>query len=290
MRSDPVSVLTLLGGVARTSELAAGGVDASAVRSAVRIGRVLRLRKGVYALSALDPDRSHAAGHGGALTCVSVVRAHGLWVLDYEPDALHIEVGGHAHSRRDDGCHCVSHWVRASPRLGDRATLSRALATMYSCQGAEALFAALESALRRRALSRAGRREVARLLPHSATWLVDFARADADSGIESLVRLRLHRLGIRVRTQVDIPGVGVVDFVIGDRLILEIDGKGNHEAAPRRHRDLVRDAVAAALGFETLRFDYALVIHDWALVSDAVRSRLEIGAHESDAGRRFRAS
>ena len=44
-----------------------------------------------------------------------------------------------------------------------------------------------------------------------------------------------------------IPGVGVVDFVIGDCLILEADGETH--GGRNRHRDLVRDAIAMALGF-----------------------------------------
>lgn len=60
-------------------------------------------------------------------------------------------------------------------------------------------------------------------------------------------------------SQVRVPGVGVVDFVLGDRVILEVDGKPNHvdgfefpadadadaarkAAASKRHKDLVRRA------------------------------------------------
>ncbi|MFI8633487.1 endonuclease domain-containing protein [Microbacterium sp. NPDC077663] len=100
--------------------------------------------------------------------------------------------------------------------------------------------------------------------------IVDIARPDAESGIESLLRLRLSRLGIRLESQVLVAGVGRVDFVLAGRLILEVDGRLNHEGPSRRHRDLVRDAEAAAAGYETLRFDYALVVHDWPRVQRAI--------------------
>ncbi|WP_300268668.1 DUF559 domain-containing protein [Microbacterium sp.] len=99
--------------------------------------------------------------------------------------------------------------------------------------------------------------------------MLDLARSDAASGLESLLRLRLHLLGIRLDCQVNIDGVGRVDFVVGGRVILETDGKENH-AGELRHKDLMRDAAASALGYETLRFDYAMVVHNWDVVAAAI--------------------
>lgn len=39
---------------------------------------------------------------------------------------------------------------------------------------------------------------------------------------------------------------------------------------PLRHKDLVRDANAALWGHVTLRFDYAMIVHDWDLVERAI--------------------
>lgn len=76
--------------------------------------------------------------------------------------------------------------------------------------------------------------------------------------------------GITLDCQVRIPTVGRVDFVLDGRLILEADGKAHHAGSAQRHRDLVRDAVASALGYETLRFDYAQIVHAWPTVEAAV--------------------
>ncbi|WP_239453303.1 DUF559 domain-containing protein [Microbacterium sp. KCTC 39802] len=156
------------------------------------------------------------------------------------------------------------------------------LVQILGCRGEEVFFAALESALRQRLLSPADREQLSRSVPRRYRWLVAFARDDADSGLESLLRLRLHRHGISLAAQVAIPGVGVVDFVIGDCLIIEADG-GTHEG-PSRHRDRVRDAQAMALGFMTLRFDYAMIVHDWPLVEEAVLAALARNLHRSPAG------
>ncbi|WP_435749299.1 DUF559 domain-containing protein [Microbacterium sp. PMB16] len=149
-----------------------------------------------------------------------------------------------------------------------------ALVHFLRCAGDEAFFAAYESALRLRLLSAAARLRIRQLVPASARWLLDLARADADSGLESLLRLRLHLLGLRLDRQVNILGVGRVDFVIEERLILEVDGKENHDGASMRHKDLTRDAAASALGYESLRFDYAQVVHDWPTVQAAVLAAL----------------
>lgn len=70
-----------------------------------------------------------------------------------------------------------------------------------------------------------------------------------------------------------------MDFLLGDRVILEVDGIGNHDGASNRHKDLVRDANAAVWGFVTLRFDYALVVHDWPTVEAAILAHLDRGLH-----------
>lgn len=160
---------------------------------------------------------------------------------------------------------------------------------VLGCLGEESFFAALESALRKRLLTRSELVELRHALPAVHHWLVDFARRDADSGLESLIRLRLHRLGIAVVTQVRIAGVGIVDIVIGDRLIIEADGD-THSGENNRHRDLMRDARAAALGFVTLRFDYAQIIHDWETVEAAILGAIANDLHRSPAGLRREAS
>ncbi len=169
---------------------------------------------------------------------------------------------------------CRIHWDDGTVRVGFPAPLRNTLLQMLDCAGEDAFFAALESALRQALLSARDMAWLARHLPLDHRWLLAFARSDADSGLESLIRLRLHRIGVMVRCQVMIEGVGEVDFVIGDRLIIEADGRENHEGSAARIKDLGRDAVASALGYETLRFTYAMVVHDWQTVEDAVRGAL----------------
>lgn len=292
MTLDAAQACRRLGGVASTHELREAGVARRGIEGALASGALCRPRRGCYALTTLPPTALIALEHGGALCCAAALRLHGIWLLD--PDAaIHVWLGPNGRAHRHPGCSCRVHRNQSHDEPGDaerwRVSLIHALAQLLDCLGEEAFFAALESALRRSLLARADLHTLRTRIPGIYRWLVGFARHDADSGLESLIRLRLHRIGIDVVTQVRLPGVGRVDFVIGDRLIIEADGEA-HAGADNRHRDLMRDARAAALGFISLRFTYAQVVHDWETVEAAIVGALSHGVHRSPAGLRRDAS
>ncbi|MCK2037251.1 DUF559 domain-containing protein [Microbacterium sp. SSW1-49] len=257
-----------LGGIARGTHLQTLGFTRQHLADQVKRGTIQRVRPGVFAIPSLADDIRSAIAHGGALSCVSVLRSHGIWVLPDETGP-HVWLGPSQHALAHPHCRCISHYYGGTPVPG-AASIERALLHLRRCAGDEAFFAAYESAWRIGKLSRAARDRIRAALPRVARWLVDLARPDADSGLESLLRLRLHLLGIRIGCQVTIVGVGRVDFVIAGRIILEADGEENHGSSDKRHRDRVRDTAASRLGYETLRFDYAQIVHDWPTVQAAI--------------------
>ncbi|MGX1695788.1 type IV toxin-antitoxin system AbiEi family antitoxin domain-containing protein [Microbacterium keratanolyticum] len=268
---DPVTVITRLGGIARGSQLRAHGISRNRLARDVAQGNIVRVRPGVFAVPATDAHVRTAAAHGGALTCGSALRRYRVWVLD--DTKLHVWLGENGRRHAHPGCECTTHHF-AGPTTFGVAPIESALLHLYACAGDESFFAAFESAWRKRMLSATARARIRAGLPESARWLIDVARGDADSGLESLLRLRLHVLGIPLNCQVIISGVGRVDFVVGGCLILEADGEENHGSAGSRHRDRKRDAAASVLGYETLRFDYAQIVHDWATVQSAILAAL----------------
>lgn len=264
--------LSRLGGIATGARLQQLGFDRRALSRSVDRGEISRIRNGVFAENSVDDEVRTAIAHGGALTCVSVLRRFGVWILS-DSVVPHVWLGPDRHAHPHPGCVCISHFYRGAPPLG-RATLETALLHLRVCQGDEVFFAAYESAWRKGLLSRSARERLRADLPQAARWLVDLARGDADSGLESLLRLRCHVLGLQLECQVRIPEIGRVDFVIAGCLILETDGKENHDEPSHRHRDLMRDAIASRLGYESLRFDYAQVVHDWPTVQAAILAAL----------------
>ncbi|SBS69855.1 conserved hypothetical protein [uncultured Microbacterium sp.] len=265
--------------IVATRELRGRGVTRAGIAAALRSGEFMRVRRGVYSTLDACPLAIRAAAHGGALACASAARHLGLWVLESDPRP-HVWMGAGGHRRHDEGCGCIEHWDDGPPRDAfGMPSVPRILRQMLGCLGVEAFFVALESARRQGRLTRTGLDWLRANTNATGRKAITLSRADADSGLESLLRWRLRAHRLRVRTQVKIRGVGRVDVLIGERLIVETDGRDNHDPDSHRHRDLVRDANAAAQGYRTLRFDYALVVHNWDLVEAAIIGAIVAGHH-----------
>ncbi len=239
-------------------------------------GALVAVRRGVYASPDACPDAVAAAAHGGSLGCEAAAEHHGLWLLRAtdEPRRLHVWLRADRHQYAHPGCRCVVHWQPGPGAAFGLPSVEQTLAQLYRCRGAEVFFVALESARNRGRLSPAGIRRLSETLDAAGRDLVAFSRDDAESGLESLIRLRLRPHGLDVRTQAVVVATGRVDLLIDGWLIIEADGRQNHEGVNLRHKDLVRDANAAAWGHMTLRFDYAMIIYDWDLVERAILGAL----------------
>lgn len=268
---QPAQLLPHFDGIARGTQLQTFGCTRTHLAVAARSGAIIRVRAGVFALPGTDPHVITAAEHGGALTCAAALRSRGVWILPDANDEIHVWMGG-AGRKHHGKCKCVAHYTPGTAGIG-LAPVAAALVHLYRCADQETFFAAYESAWNLQLIMASDRDRIRRELPRTAGWLLDLAQGDAGSGLESLLRLRLHLLGIRLDCQVQIDRVGRVDFVIGGRVILEADGKANHDRS-MRHKDLIRDAEASARGYETLRFDYAMIVHDWDRVVAAILSAL----------------
>jgi len=81
---DPAQVLRELGGVATTAALLAACTERE-IRAARSAGRIVRLRRGVYALPAAHAARETAARLSGTVTHLSAAQQHG-WEVLYPPE------------------------------------------------------------------------------------------------------------------------------------------------------------------------------------------------------------
>ena len=285
---DPTRLaLARLGGIAPARDLITAGVSANDIRLAVADHVILRFRKGWYALFDLPCDVVRASRVGGVLTCVSAAAHHGLWVPD--DTRLHVAVptnasrlrsAGDHHTRLDlDAPDVVVHWTadRGAP-YELVVSVPRAIECIARCCSADDAFAVLESALRKRRMSRRDVQELAARVPRGVRNVLMMAGDLSDSGTESALALTLTRVGIPFRQQVHIAGVGFVDFVIGERLIVEVDSRPHHSDPTNDRR---RDAVASLAGFRTLRFMYSQIVFDRPTVLRAIRSAIERGDHRA---------
>lgn len=267
-----------LGGAAKACELLEAGASRGMIRGALRVGIIRRPRKGWYVLPGTPPTSAGAVRVGGRATCVTALRLMDVWILRDDP-LLHVAVHRSAcqlrsavnprvrQSRQPDA---VVHWVdtpRPRAMLGSRLveTPLRALEDAAACLPAEELFIAAESVRGRRLVTGTDWGRFVSRLPRRIRRVVSTAGQASGSGIESIAVYRLRRLKMRVRQQVQI-GMDRVDIVIGDRLVIELDGARHHP----RHPDYVRDARLIAAGYTVLRFDYQQVVSDWGAVEAAI--------------------
>src|SRR5262245_29057267 len=96
---------------------------------------------------------------------------------------------------------------------------------MFACGAAGSAIASIDSALETNALDLAHLELIRSWMPSSKRALLDLSDSDAQSGIETKVRLFLRSRRIPFRVQVAISGVGRVDLLVGDRLVIELDGR-----------------------------------------------------------------
>lgn len=172
------------------------------------------------------------------------------------------------------------HWARGPLPVAAHALHdppANALFQIARCLPLADALTVWESAIRRGAVEPAELRRIA-WRSSAAHRLAAVASDLSDSGIETRFVLLLRRLGISFRQQVWIDG-HPVDALIGDLLVVQIDGFAHHQAADRR-RDLRADARLILRGYTVLRFDFVQILmfpdEVAATIATAVAQRLHV--------------
>ncbi|MCP2369389.1 very-short-patch-repair endonuclease [Agromyces terreus] len=211
---------------------------------------------------------------------MSAARHRGLWTID--DGRLHLAVAPNA--CRFDAGDAIVHW-NTGPVDPHRYELVEpvvdVLAHLADCRPFDHALATWESAVRTGAttlplLAQMPLRSAAARRVRAACGML------SDSGIESIPVARLARIGIRVRQQVRIDGHHV-DGLIGERLVLQIDGYEFHRTAAQRGTDIAHDRRLALLGYTVLRLDYQQVLFGWDEVEAEIRHAMAAGLHLASA-------
>lgn len=271
-----VEFLRRRGGAAHTRTARAAGFTPHAMITAVRHGKIERVRRSWLIHPECAAPRRAAATRGGQLTCVSAAAERGLWVP--VEDDIHIWVPPTA--SRVDATHARLHRATGPVPLANIEPDEHILNVLFhvaSCLPPADALAVWESALRRRVVDA----EVLSQVVWRSSRAAQIARvADAlsDSGLESHFCALLTAAAITVRQQVRIDGHRV-DGLIGERLVVQLDGFAFHSAAADRRRDLEQDARLVLRGYTVLRFDYAQVMFDPDAVVDRIRIAMAQGLH-----------
>lgn len=266
----------MAGGIVRSSELRMRGHSQWAIDRAIAEGRVERVRRVWLATPDADPVLRSAARDGVVVSCVTEAARLGLWVR--RKSGAHVAAIPHR-GRVEVVPSVTVHWAQPVVRR-DRNALSdpieNVLALVASCQPFEDALAVWESAVRKRltdplTLQRlpftgAAREVRRRLSPVS------------DSGLETFFLLRSRRWGVAVVPQMWIAGHDV-DFLIGERLVVQIDG-ATHVGA-QRASDIEHDAVLKLMGYHVIRVGYDHVVHQWPKLQSVIMTAIAQGLHQA---------
>jgi very-short-patch-repair endonuclease len=101
----------------------------------------------------------------------------------------------------------------------------------------------------------------------------------AESGLETYVRLALRSARFPVRSQVVIDGIGRVDLLVGDRLVIELDGAAWHGGIADFERDRARDRALIARGYVVMRATYRQVMFELPSIIEQVRTLVRRREH-----------
>ncbi len=276
---DVVKWLRAHGHIAHRDDLMRAGFGIPLLREIVREGIARRFRRAWIALPEVSGDLAAAAAAGGRITCTSLARRRGWWMPEAVGHELHLHlVPGSAGP--GPGWPGVLHWTKPVDMVTQKslvASIEDALAHIAVCQPFDTALVLWESAARREGLSA----DVLRRIPfvsRAARELAAEVTGLADSGLESLVVIPLRRSGLPVRQQVQLAGHRV-DALIGDRLVLQIDGYEFHSDSAQRTSDIAHDAELRLRGYTVIRLSYAQVVHDWPGVERVIRRAVAVGLH-----------
>lgn len=268
MERDPVKVVRLAGGQAPAADVVAFA-GRHRLRQAIADGRLIRARRGVYALPGL-PEAVHiAAGLGGVVSHVSAAELTGLDVV--RRNAL-VDVTLPRGARARGHPSAVVHWTRHLDAQDVDAGVTSPLRTVLDCAAtlpfAEALAVAdsalahrfvrqqelVEAAKRRGGPQRGRCLRVARLADHRA-----------ENPFESVLRAIVIETGLTgFEPQVRIQLAGRVHHAdladVRRRLVLEADSFAHHGTRAALVRDCDRDNELVVAGWSLLRFSYEHVM------------------------------
>ncbi|MFK0006848.1 type IV toxin-antitoxin system AbiEi family antitoxin domain-containing protein [Paenarthrobacter sp. NPDC090520] len=258
-------------GAATTASLYAAGFTRRRLAKAVKEGDISRLHRGVYIAMDADPDIVAAFRANGKLTCVSAARFYGLWTLHDGPlhagGQLHLSCGTGLARRR-----IVHHGQRLHPDhpylpvAGVADVLLHAMRCLPELEALVMVQSAVSHALLTTTFLESkmngNRNGVARAI-------LGLVLPRADSLLEVLAHTHFTRAGLQVRMHADAPGVGEVDCLIEECLIVELDG-GTHFEPKQVKKDQYRNNAGLLGGLTSLHYYYADVVYQPQKMVDEV--------------------
>lgn len=276
---DLTTVLTGSFGVTSRAVLRDLGFSRHRIDELVRRGKLSPIGRNLVASVSAKPEVLRAARLGARVACVSAARLREVWVVG--DDRLHVAArANHSHLAPRPGDVTV-HWTRLPLDAADLPAVESVrnmLLHIALCQPRELAVAALDSAVSRRLISVGELQRLAEVRGGRFASAVALVDGLADSGIETLPRVRLLTRGVRCQPQVPIDGRRV-DLVIGQWLVIQADGFDAHSESAQHRRDLEQDRRLRLMGYTVLRYTYSDIMFRWPEVEAEILGAIAQGLH-----------
>lgn len=266
-------------GSARRSDVATTRAETRVLNHLTTTGQVIRVSRGIYALPDTPDDVQTARRASGLLTCVSAARWWNL-PLVLPAGGAHVAVPRDRGARRpgDLPTGTVLHRDTRVAASGVALTVPPpvALSHLVRCLPLTDAVAAVDAALRTGLVSRAG------LLAQRPSiggfrfeQVVRVSDGRSQSIAESFVRVGLRARGLTAVPQVMLDGVGRVDLLVEDVVVVELDGYAFHSDRGQFAEDRRRDRVVRSLGLQVLRYTFHDAVRDTARTLDEIAAAVQ---------------
>ncbi|WP_223944792.1 DUF559 domain-containing protein [Arthrobacter sp. StoSoilB20] len=267
---DALQYLQKVGGVARTGQLLAAGYSRTDVARLPTQGAG-QPRRGVFMLKDCRAEFAAAIRNNAKVTCASAAGHYGLW-LRRPPERHHLACN-HGH-----GSGFVRHrTVRfdGDPTL-PVAGVEDAVIHSLGCLEPNAAAAMAVSAVRLHGVPLALlREELSADKSRPALVILQELDLRAESIVEVDAQYLFKAHGIGYDAQVQLPGIGRVDFLIEGMLIVEVDGFAFHADRASLRRDLFRNNASTLKGFSVLRYPPEAIWYEPGRVIAEIRAVLK---------------
>ncbi len=243
------------------------GFSERTLATAVGSGMIIRPQRGVYVAKGADPDVVAAFRANGRLTCISAARFYGLWILR-QPEAVHLSCGNGlpnpAIVDHASGTHPEHPYL---PVAGVADVLMHALRCRPELESLVMVQSAVSQALLSPGYLRS---KLSGPRNGRARAVLGLVLPRADSLLEVLAHVHFARAGLKVKMHVQLPGVGEVDCLINDCLVIELDG-GTHLEGRQVKKDQYRNNASIRGGLLVLRYYYSdVVYHPGKMVAEVL--------------------
>lgn len=250
-------------GVVSSAQLREAGLQPNSLRTLINRGSLTRLRHGWYAGQGAHPLAVSAVQAGGVLSGPAALKLRGVWTPPNQP--AHVRLRRPENFKRHSSPGQVVPFTlsegRAVPLNQSVDPAAAAVLTSILACARDTAIVVADSLVNLNILTQPEIEAVARQAGKRGNEVLKLVANTSQSGTETYFRLWLIRHGIKFRAQVKIPLVGRVDFLIGDRLVIEIDSRAHHETPENHDKDRRRDRFLTAMGYRHVRLTYAEVMY-----------------------------